>query len=124
MSERPEESYPHSLPKESTNLGSFLELSCCLEGLLHNGQVRPDYGLGWKKEGKCAEAIGAGAIEDGLIQYYTILQGEVAAIRDCGKSCAGQSHAINWRLTIITVPTHLRSGMLIPHPPPPHAAFR
>ena len=26
----------------------------------HNGQVRPDYGLGWKKEGKCAEAIGAG----------------------------------------------------------------
>ena len=23
-------------------------------------QVRPDYGLGWKKPGKCAEAIGAG----------------------------------------------------------------
>ena len=24
------------------------------------GQVRPDYSLGWKKPGKCAEAIGAG----------------------------------------------------------------
>lgn len=24
-------------------------------------KVRPDYGLGWKKEGKCAETIGAGA---------------------------------------------------------------
>lgn len=23
--------------------------------------MRPDYGLGWKKEGKCAETIGAGA---------------------------------------------------------------
>ena len=25
-------------------------------------QVRPDYGLGWKKPGKCAEEIGAVAL--------------------------------------------------------------
>lgn len=29
-------------------------------------QVRPDYGLGWKKEGKCAEAIGAVGVVAGL----------------------------------------------------------
>eukprot|EP00913_Durusdinium_trenchii_P031662 g29650.t1 len=29
-------------------------------------QVRPDYGLGWKKEGKCAEAIGAVGMVAGL----------------------------------------------------------
>lgn len=63
-------------PKEATlnapiGQGRFVKaLDEALVGMAVGGvrriQVRPDYGLGWKKEGKCAEAIGAVGMVAGL----------------------------------------------------------
>lgn len=40
-------------------------------------EVRPDYGLGWKKEGKCAEAIGAGWTRESRWERSEVLLGEL-----------------------------------------------
>ncbi|CAK9078527.1 Peptidylprolyl isomerase [Durusdinium trenchii] len=74
-------------PKDATlnapiGQGRFVKaLDEALVGMAVGGvrriQVRPDYGLGWKKEGKCAEAIGAGWTRESRWERSEVLLGEL-----------------------------------------------